>query len=246
MRILSRLHVRPARASRLAQAGRTLKALLTGDAAILAACLEEAGSGCLLMCIFTIALGDGVYGFTLGWWRAPLQSFYTAIKFPLLVFLTCGSNALLNGLLAQVLGLGLTVRQTTLTILLSFALSALILGAFSPVMLYLLYNTPPLAAHSPTSHGILLTAHVVVIAFAGVVANRRLLLLLQRLTGSIAQSRVALFAWLTGNLFLGAQLAWVLRPFVGSPNLAVEFLRDHPLQGNFFESVARTLKHLLF
>ena len=34
----------------------------------------------------------------------PQQAFFTAVKMPLLIFLTCGGNALLNGLLAQVLG----------------------------------------------------------------------------------------------------------------------------------------------
>ena len=233
-------------ASRLTRIGQWLKVLLTDDTARLAACVDEPGAGSLLMCAAIIVLGDGLYGFTLGWWRGPLQSLYTAIKFPLLVFLTCGGNALLNGLLAQVLGLGISLRQSTITILMSFALTALILGAFSPVMLFLLYNTPPLAAHSPTSHSVLLTAHVAAISFAGVVANRRLLRLLERLAGRASSARAILFAWLGGNLLLGSQLAWVLRPFVGAPSLPVEFLRADPLHGNFFEAVARALKHLFF
>jgi hypothetical protein len=46
-----------------------------------------------------------------------------------------------------------------------------------------------------------------------------------------------LLAWLAGNLFLGSQLSWILRPFIGSPNLPVQFVRDHPLNGNFYEAV---------
>ncbi len=244
MRIFSELRTTSAR-SRLTLAGQHLKALLTGDTARLAACVDEPGSGWLLLCAAMIVLGDGLYGCTLGWWRGPLQSLYTAIKFPLLVFLTCGGNALLNGLLAPLLGLRISLRQSMLTILMSFTLTALILGAFSPVMLFLLYNTPPLNAHQPTSHSILLTAHVVAIAFAGVVANRRLLSLLERLAGRPSSARAILFAWLTGNLLLGSQLAWVLRPFVGSPALPVQFLRADPLRGNFFEAVAHAAKHLL-
>ncbi|MBE7213389.1 MAG: hypothetical protein INR65_20425 [Gluconacetobacter diazotrophicus] len=243
MRILSATRTPPA-ASSLALASRNLRALLTGDTARLAACVEEPGAGWLALCAAVIVLGDGVYGCTLGWWRGPLQSLYTAVKFPLLVFLTCGGNALLNGLLAAVLGLGLSLRQSMLTILMSFTLTALILGAFSPVMLFLLGNTPPLTAHQPASHSVLLTAHVAVIAFAGVVANRRLLGLLERLAGRASSARAILFAWLTGNLLLGSQLAWVLRPFVGSPGLPVQFLRDDPLRGNFFEAVFHACKHL--
>lgn len=243
MRVLSELNIKST-ATRLASVGHQLKALLTGDTARLAACVDKPGFGWPLACGVMIILGDGLYGFTLGWWRSPLQSLYTAIKFPMLVFLTCGGNALLNGLLASLLGLGISLRQSTLTILMSFTLTALILGAFSPVMLLLLYNTPPLSAHSPTSHSILLTAHVAAIAFAGVVANRRLLRLLERLAGRASSARAILFAWLAGNLLLGSQLAWVLRPFVGSPSLPVEFLRADPMHGNFFEAVAHALKRL--
>ena len=224
-------------------AGR-VQALLTGDADALAASVDQPDTGWLLTCTALIVLGGGVYGWTLGWWRSSLQSVYTAAKFPLLVFLTCGGNALLNGLLAQVLGLGLSVRQSTLTLLMSFALMATILGAFSPVTLFLLYNTPPLTAHLPASHRVLLTAHVALIAFAGIVANRRLLRLLARLSGDTVRARMILFAWLAGSLLLGSQLAWVLRPFVGSPDLPVQFLRPDPLHGNFFEAVGRSLKHL--
>ena len=243
MRFLSTLKTRPS-PSRLALTGRRLQALLAGDADTLAACVDAPGSGWLFTCAALIVLGGGVYGWTLGLWRAPLQSLYTAVKFPLLVLLTCGGNALLNGLLAQVLGLGISIRQSTLTILTSLALMAAILGAFSPVTLFLLYNTPPLAAHLPASHAALLTAHVALIAFAGVVANRRLLRLLARLAGDAARARTILLAWLAGNLLLGSQLAWVLRPFVGSPGLPVQFLRPDPLHGNFFEAVARSARHL--
>ena len=233
------------RVFRPAAAGRRLKTLLTGDAERLSAYLAEPGPAWPLACVGVIVIGGGLYGATLGGWRAPLQAVFTAAKFPLLVLLTCGGNAGLNGLLAQVLGLGLSVRQSTLTILMSFALMATVLAALSPVMLFLLLNTPPLAAGPSASHSVLLTAHVAVIAFAGVVANRRLLRLLARLTDRAGASRAILFAWLSGNLLLGSQLAWILRPFVGSPRLPIQFLRPDPLHGNFFESVAHALRHLL-
>ena len=59
-----------------------------------------------------------------------------------------------------------------------------------------------------------------------------------------ATARAVLFSWLAGNLFLGAQLAWNLRPFIGSPRLTVQFLRDDPLRGNFYEAVWRAIRHL--
>jgi hypothetical protein len=53
-----------------------------------------------------------------------------------------------------------------------------------------------------------------------------------------------MLAWLAANLFLGAQISWLLRPFVGAPELPVEFLRSNAFQGNFYETVFLALKNL--
>ena len=106
-----------------------LKILLRGDADEISRWLAEPGMSWGATCVLVILIGSGLYGFTVGLWRAPLQSLYTAIKFPLLIFLTCAGNALLNGLLAQLLGSGLSFRQTSVAILMSFVLTGLILGA---------------------------------------------------------------------------------------------------------------------
>jgi hypothetical protein len=90
----------------------------------------------------------------------------------------------------------------------------------------------------------MLLTHVFLIACAGLIANRLLLRLL-KLSNSIATSRRVMFGWLAGNLLLGSQIAWVLRPFIGSPKLLVQFLRPDPLRGNFFEAVGRAVTHLI-
>jgi len=63
--------------------------------------------------------------------------------------------------------------------------------------------------------------------------------------GSKAVAFRVLLAWLAGNLFLGSQLSWILRPFIGSPNLPVEFFRDTALRGNFYENVFHSLMQIL-
>jgi hypothetical protein len=224
---------------------RYAKVLLRGDADRIAALLIEPSPGLALVCCVIIAAGAGCYGFTLGIWRAPLQSVYTAIKFPLLIFLTCAGNGLLNGMLAQLLGSGLSFKQTLLAILMSFAIAAIILAGFSPITLFVWWNAPPLGSKAEIlGHSVMLVAHVGAIAFAGVTANRRLLDLLRRLSGHDGAARRVLFSWLAGNLFLGAQLAWNLRPFIGAPALSVQFLRDDPLRGNFYEAVGHALHHI--
>lgn len=199
-----------------------------------------------LFCALVILSGCGLYGVSVGLWRSPLQSVYTGIKFPVLIFLTCAGNGLLNGLLGQLMGTGLSFRQTAMVILLSFTLAAIILGAAAPLAFFVLLSAPALeSAQRGTGHSVILLFHVIVIAYAGVVANHRLLQLLEYLSASRRAALSTLFAWLAGNLLLGAQLSWILRPFIGTPGLPVELLRDHPLRGNFFEAVRSAIVNLI-
>ena len=218
--------------------------LLRGEAESLHGWLRRGDAAKMLRDVAVICVGAGCYGAAMGWWRAPEQALFVAIKFPLIILLTTLGNALLNAMLAPLLGLNLTVRQSIHAVLMSFTISAAILGAFAPLMGFMIWNAPPLtwgATHSLTYLFIKL-ANVVVIAFAGVAGNVRLFQLLLNLAGGDKRAaRRVLFAWLAGNLFLGSQLCWMLRPFIGAPYLPVQFFRpDIAFQGGFFENVFQT------
>ncbi|MEO5917678.1 MAG: hypothetical protein ABIS50_25835 [Luteolibacter sp.] len=186
----------------------------------------------------TAFAGLAIYGFTVGYWRDPLMGAYVAVKMPLLVALTLACNGLLNGLLGLLLGTGLGFRQSLLALLSSFALAAVILGSLAPVTLFLAWNAPtPSAPGAQQAHATYLVAHTVLIGFAGITANLHLHRLLAVKAPTPAAATATLLAWLGGNGFLGAQFSWILRPFFGMPGLKVEFLREHPLRGNFYEAV---------
>jgi len=194
-----------------------------------------------------ILLGAGLYGAAMGWWREPLQGCYVAVKFPLVILLTTLGNALLNAMLAPLLGLNIGFRQSFLSILMSFTIVSAILGAFSPLAAFVVWNAPPMTpdVKSTATYALIKLLHVAVIAFAGTAGTVRLFQLLAQLGGSKTVARRVLFAWLAGNLFLGSQLTWLARPFIGSPQLPVVFLRDTAFRGNFYENVFRTIGQLL-
>jgi hypothetical protein len=194
-----------------------------------------------------IVAGAGCYGAAMGWWRDPMQALYVAIKFPLILLLVTVGNALLNAMLAPLLGLNISLRQSLLAVLMSFAIASAILGAFSPLLAFTVWNAPPMTPDlkSSLTYGFIKLAHVIVIAFAGIAGNVRLFQLLKQLGGARAVAWRVLFAWLAVNLFLGGQLVWMARPLIGSPQLPVVFLRDTAFQGNFYEDVFRTLLQLL-
>jgi len=194
----------------------------------------------------TIFSGCGLYGFAIGYWRAPLQGIYSGIKLPLLILLTCLANALLNSILAMVLGSRLTFRQTSLCILLGFSLFSLIAGAISPVAFFLTLSLPgPVPGGSVVEHSLIMVIHTFFIAYAGIVGNWKLYQLLKLSTPSPAVAGQTLLAWLAGNLFLGAQLSFVFRPFFGNPHMEVQFLRDHPMAGNFYLVLFDSIRTLI-
>jgi hypothetical protein len=193
------------------------------------------------VCVGVVVVGSALYGATVGWWQSPWQAVYAAVKFPFLILATVAGNALLNGMLAQVLGLPLTFRQSLLAILMSFAVATLMLAAFAPLALFLAYSAPV----TDRAYSVVLLTHVTAIAYAGVAANIRLFRLLCALSGSRVLARRVLLAWLAGNLVVGTQVSWIICPFIGDPAKPVMFIQAHPFQRNFFEYAVDRVVHLV-
>jgi hypothetical protein len=225
---------------------RQVPTLLRGDTESVAPWTDTASPARVATWLTVTVLGAAAFGAAMGWWRAPEQALYTAVKLPLVLLLTALGNALLNAMLAPLLGVNIGLRQSLLAVLMSFTIAGAILGGVAPLLAFVIWNAPPLArsASAGTTHAFILLTIVAAIAFAGIAANLRLLRLLERLGGGAGVARRVLFAWLSANLFFGSQLAWILRPFVGSPGLPVQFLRDEPLKGSFYEAVWFSLGRL--
>jgi hypothetical protein len=223
-----------------------LKTLLAGDAEKLAAWTAESSPRWLWTCLAVFVLSCAVYGASFGLWRSEGQALATAVKFPLVVLLTCVGNTLLNGSLALVLGTGMSFRQSGIAILMSFTIMGLILATFAPVMVFLCWNVPAITSpQAATGQHVTLLAHVTLIAFAGVVGNHRLWQLLRHFTGAVRRANIVLLAWLAGNLLLGSQISWILRPWIGRPGSPVRFFSPEPLRGNFFEAIWQAARSLL-
>lgn len=224
-----------------------ISVLLRGEPQFLRAWCEHHELRRFLFCLVLIVAGAGLYGAAMGCWRAPLQAGFVAIKFPLIMLLTAIGNALLNGMLAPLLGLNLGFRKCFLAVLMSLTITSVILGSFSPLLALVVWNAPAMnnaLQVSGTVYSSILLLHVGVIAFAGIAGNLRLRDLLSGFSGKKTARRV-LLAWLVGNLFVGSQLSWILRPFIGAPTLPVQFLRASAFQGNFYETVFYSLKEVL-
>lgn len=216
-----------------------LPTLLRGEAEPIRFWIAESRAARMALYIAVTIMGTAAFGLAVGAWRDPLQAGYTAIKFPLIVLLTALGNGLLNGMLAPLLGTNISFRQSLVAVLMSFTIAALVLGGCSPLIYFVIWNAPAFASPGDlgtvTMHSFIFVALFASMAAAGIAGNIRLLQLLRQLSGSESAARRTLLAWLAGNLLLGSQLAWILRPFVGAPHLPVEFVRPNATQWSLFE-----------
>lgn len=238
-RTVTTLNSSPTSLSRLAVQGRIhVEDLCRGEAKSTTQELAEGKMSQVATCVVTITIGTALYGVSLGLWRAPAQAAYVALKLPLLITLTLGINGFVNGMLAQALGSGLTFRQTIHACLMSFTVFSVIVGSLSPALIFMVLNAPPIDSPEATRwHAVFLLLNVIIISCAGIVGNMKLFTVLRAFAGNAVIALRVLLIWLAGNLFAGAQLAWILRPILGNPTLEVQFLREQPFDGNFYQDV---------
>lgn len=225
---------------------KTSPRLCRGDRSLLQEWLEQQPISSLAFCIPAILLGCGAYGFTMGLWQGWEMASYVGIKLPLVIFATLLVNGMINGMLAMVLGSGIGFRQSVQFLLAGFALMAIILLSLSPITFLMALHAPaPEDAGAKHWHSVTLLTHTFVVAYAGITSHRSLLGHVREFATTSGHGTRTFFAWLAGNLFVGAQISWIMRPFFGSPGLQVQFLRDEPLKGDFYEAVWHALLNIL-
>jgi hypothetical protein len=61
-------------------------------------------------------------------------------------------------------------------------------------------------------------------------------------SGPDSKVRAVYWVWLAVFALVGAQMSWVLRPFIGTPR--AEFAWFRPRDGSFFEGVATAVRQL--
>ncbi len=185
----------------------------------------------------TVLIAGPLYGAVMGSYAFSsaerlLMVLYAAIKMPVLIF---GTGALcLPGffVLSTVLGLRDDLGRSLRAIFSGQAALVLVLASLAPITRFV-YTCG--IGHSGA---ILFNAAMFTVATlaAQVVLWRLYRPLVQRDRRHLAM----LWAWLLLYAFVGMQMGWMLRPFVGSPDQAVTFFREEPFS-NAYEVIARMI-----
>ncbi len=194
----------------------------------------------LLSLVAFVVLASGLYGAVLAGWRSPRLSAYVAVKLPMLFLGTTALVAVFNWMTASILGSGLSFRSTVFVVFGSMTIGCWILISLAPVALFFIISG---VSYSGThdelryAHNSILMTHIVILALAGVAGNAALLKGLRRLVRPRCPAAGLFLVWLSAFAFVGCQMSWILRPFVGSPFYPIVFMRPDCLDRNFYEFV---------
>ncbi len=178
-------------------------------------------------------------GAVIGSKHSVLQALASGVKLPLLFLITlliCLPTLYFFNTLFES---SLNLYQNLALILSAVTVTAVVLLAFMPVVLFFMLTTG--------SYQFFKLLNVVIFTLSGGIGLAHLTQGMRLLTardrrGAQARGWV-LRAWILLYAFVGSQLAWTLRPFFGAPEAPFELFRD--LGGNFYTNVFASLGEVL-
>jgi len=190
----------------------------------------------LLIVMFALLYGAvmGSYGGVLGdRWK---QVIYSALKVPFLLIATFVLSLPSFFVISTLLGLREDFGQSVRVLMATQAALTIILASFAPftALWYL----------STTDYQAAVLFNAAMFGISSIAAQ----LLLRRFYGPLIarnrRHRVLVRAWLIVYAFVGIQMGWLLRPFIGDPSSPTHFFREHAW-GNAYEVILRMVWSLM-
>jgi hypothetical protein len=179
-----------------------------------------------------------IYGAILGASSTWMQSLVSAVKLPALYLLTliiCFPTLYFFNVM---FGSKRTFEQYLTLLMTAMALISVLLFGFAPVSLFFLISS--------TNYTFFLLLNVAIMAVTGFLGVSFIYQGMHFLSEQDAEGKDIriniLRFWLGLYGFVGSQLAWTLRPFLGSPGMAFQLFRNR--ESNFYLSVWESIRSL--
>lgn len=185
-----------------------------------------------------IVVYGALYGCAMGSFGGarPLQMLYSAVKVPLLLMATFAISLPSYFVISTLIGLRSDFAASTRAIVSTQAGLSAILSSLAPFTL--------LWYVSIENYQAAIAFNLVMFATSSLAAQHLLRSYYRPLIEANPRHRVMMWVWLTVYGFVGVQMAWVLRPFIGHPGTRTTFFRAEAW-GNAYTELTRTLSGLL-
>jgi hypothetical protein len=185
----------------------------------------------LILLAYTVG-GSALYGVTMGLNTSLTQAAASAIKVPVLFLLTLAICLPTLHFIGLLFGSTIQLKQSFIVLLAGIALTSILLGAFAPISLLFLA--------SGSGYPFLLLMHVGIFTFcgaAGLYSIHRNFVFIRQQTPNEDAASIAdhvLKVWTFLYMFVGAQTAFLLSPFIDrQPHFTLFKLPN----GNFYSYV---------
>lgn len=186
--------------------------------------------------IFVLAF---FYGVVMGSYNSFFQAMVTGFKVPLLLILALFICFPAFYVIQYMLGSKMNLLQMVNTILSGFVVFTTIMASFAPIVIFFMITG--------NNYAFLKLLHVGIFVFSGIFGMHTIM---EALKYSCEKKNVypkiginIFKIWIIIFAFVGMQLAWNLRPFLGDKNMPTEVFRNR--DGNFYLTVFQSFGDVL-
>jgi hypothetical protein len=188
--------------------------------------------------VLFILLFTFLYGIVMGSYNGFLQSLVTGLKVPSLIFISLLICFPALYVIQYMIGSTMTLPQMANVILSGFIVFSTIALSFAPIVIFFMITS--------SNYSFLKILHVAIFSFSGLFAVKTII---SGLSFSCEKKNIypklgmKIFKiWIVIFAFVASQLAWNLRPFVGSRDLPFELFRVR--ESNFYVAVIQSVVEL--
>ena len=181
-----------------------------------------------------------VYGAVLGSTHSLIQALSSATKLPILFLITLAICVPALYVLSVLFGASQRLTQSIALVLSAITVTAVLLLSFAPITFFFMLTT--------SGYQFFKLLNVLFFVIAGSLGMVFLSQGMQVVSTSDKQEgvkmrRLLLYVWIVLYAFVGSQMAWTLRPFIGYPDAKFELVRE--LGGNFYSNILISLGEVL-
>ncbi len=194
---------------------------------------RQVANNLMLLVIFSF-----LYGVVMGCYNGVLQSISSGVKVPMLFLLIIVICFPAFFVIQTILGSKLKLSQMLSIILSGFVLTTSIMVSFGPIVIFFLITGD--------NYAFIKLLHVAIITVSGLFGMRSIIEALKfscERKNIYPKVGVRVFRfWILILAFVGAQLSWSLRPFIGARGLPFQLFREQ--EGNFYGQVISSIGEL--